>query len=83
MAVIAAVELDEDASLRCGARQAERAHGGLGSGRNEPEPFRRRIEALHAVGKLDLEGRRRPVERSLAGLPLHRLDDVGVRVPQE
>ena len=83
VAVVAAGELDDEVAAGRAAREADRAHHGLGARRHEAHPLHRRHRGADPLAQLDLAGpggsEREPVERRLAD----RLDDRGVAVAQD
>ena len=60
MAVITAVDFEDFFASRKSARKADRAHHGLGPGRNEPGFFHGRKKGADGAGKFDLIGGRGP-----------------------
>jgi len=81
--VVATRELHDARAAGRGARDAERAHRGLGARRDEPEHLDRRVSGDDGLGELDLERRRGAVrgpERRLIG---DRAHDVRMRVAED
>jgi hypothetical protein len=80
--VVAAGELDHQLPAGGGARQADRRHGGLGTGGDQPDLVDRRTRD-DLLGEVDLRPRRGAVGRA----PVNRLGDLGdhrrVRVPEQ
>ncbi len=83
VAVVATVELHDRVPLGRGARDADRGHGRLGPGHDEPQPLGGGVEAAHALGQRHLERVRHSEEHAGPELPLHRFDDGGMRVSEE
>src|SRR5437879_3734509 len=80
VAVVAALELDDQAAPGEAAREANRRHRRLGARRNETDLIERGHEPAQRLGELDLGFRRRAEgKRARSGL-LDRFDHGGVRV---
>jgi len=81
--VVAALELEHPVAVRDRPREPHRGHRRLGPGRDEPYPLDRRHRVDDLRRELDLGLRRRaearPVERGAA----HRLDRLGIGVPED
>ena len=83
VAVVAAVELEDLAPAGEAARDAQRAHGGLGARRDEAHLLDRRHVAHDALGQLHLEGAGRAERGPASGRAADRLQHRGVRVSQD
>jgi hypothetical protein len=81
--VVAAFELDDELAARRAACEPERAHHGLGAGRDEAHLLDAGIELDDLLGQLDLRPAGRAIGRALAHGRLDRLDDRGVRVAED
>ena len=82
VAVIAAVEFDDQVAARGGARQAHGAHGRLGARADKSHFFARRKRFSDARRKFDFEFGGHAVTRATARLLGDRLNDLRMRVTQ-
>ena len=82
VAVVAAFEFHQQVASGMAARQADGAHGGLGTGRNQAHHLQRGREAAEDFRQFDFSGNRRAEGKAIGGNPLYGLDDFGVRVSQ-
>jgi hypothetical protein len=83
VAVIAALELDDELPAGEAACEPERGHGGLGAGGDEAHELERGHEAAEELGELHLGfGWRAEGERARSGF-LHRFDDRRMAVAGE
>ena len=83
MAVVTAVELQQQVASRDAARQPDRAHRGLGSRRDETDHVDAGNGVDDPLGQFDLEERRRAERRASRGGRGRRLHDLGPRVSEE
>ena len=82
VAVIAALEFDDDLAAGRGARHANGRHGGLGAGADKAHSFDGRIAGADALGEIGLGGGGRAKAGRVARRALDRLDDGRKRVAQ-
>jgi hypothetical protein len=83
VAVITALELDDEGSAAEAARQAQRAHHRLGARAHEPHLLDRGHRPREHLRHLELDGRRGAEGKAAAGCVAHRGDDVGVAMSED
>ena len=82
VAVVAALEFEDQIALGEGARDADGGHGRFGAGADEADAFDRRDGARDALAQLDFERRRHAVAGAARGLIRDGGDNVGMRVTE-
>ena len=81
--VVAALELQDEVPSRTSAREADRAHRGLGAARHEPDHLDRGHRGDDPFGELDLELGRGSERGAARGRRASRVDDLGARVSEQ
>jgi hypothetical protein len=83
MAVVAALELDQDVAAGIATGQANGAHGGFGAGGNQAHHVHRRHQFAEQVGDVDFLLGRRTEGEAIDGGSLHGGDDLGMGVAED
>ena len=83
VAVIAAFELDDGVAPREAARQANRAHGGLGAGTDKAHPLDGGHQIDHAAGQLGFKFGGGAEAQAIGGHSRDLGNDLRMRMPQD